>query len=62
MQATPSGRLRSSGKQVLLDGRHLCDARDEAAAEGIALALDFAGVAFSHLPPDVAKKILGVLS
>jgi hypothetical protein len=61
MTATPSGRLSTAGKQVLLDGQHLCDARDEVAAEGIALAIDFVGVGIFQIPPEVNKKILEML-
>lgn len=60
--ATPSGRLSTAGKQVLLDGTHLCDAKDDVTAEGIALALDFVGVDFFGIPPEAKRKILQVLT
>jgi hypothetical protein len=60
--ATPSGRLTTAGKQVLLDGEHLCDARDEVAATAIAHALDFSGVAFGGMPTEATKAIWAVLS
>jgi hypothetical protein len=59
--ATPSDRLRAEGKQVLLDGQHLCDARDEVAARAIAYALDFAGVDFMSIPSYAARVMMEVL-
>jgi hypothetical protein len=61
MTATSSGRLRAAGKQVLLDGVHFADARDESAAQAIAYALDFVGVSYWDIPPEANKKMLEVL-
>jgi hypothetical protein len=61
-EATPSGTLRTQGKEVLLNGQHLADARDEATAEAIALALDFVGVGFFDIPRDATRKIIAVLA
>lgn len=47
-------RVTAHGKQVKLDGVHLCDARDELAAQAIANALEFIApiniAAFSAAP------------
>lgn len=59
--ATSSGRLTTNGKQVLLDGRPFCDARDEVAAAGIAAALDYVGVGIFQIPPEANKLILEAL-
>jgi hypothetical protein len=49
------------GKQVKLDGAHLCDARDETAALAIRDALDFARVGALAIPPEALKNIMAVL-
>jgi hypothetical protein len=60
-QATTSGRVTVMGKQVKLDGAHLCDARDETAALAIRDALDFARVGALAIPPEALKNIMAVL-
>jgi hypothetical protein len=62
MAFTPSGRIKVYGKQVTLDGEHLADAVNEEAAQGIAAALDFAGVGFGDLPTEASKAIWKVLA
>jgi hypothetical protein len=61
-EATPSGRLTTNAKQVLLDGQHLADARDEEAAQAIAQALDFAGVGALVMPREAVRVIFKVLA
>lgn len=55
-------RIKSSGKEVLMDGRHLADAVDEGAAEAIALALTFAGLPSSRIPNRAQRRLEEFLS
>ena len=50
-------RVTFHGKQVKLDGRHLCDAVDERAAEVIALALTYGGLS-DYRFPNRAQRLL----
>lgn len=43
-------RVTAYGKQVKLDGEHLADARDDEAAEAIAVALNYVGLRSDQLP------------
>lgn len=54
-------RVRSNGKQVLLDDKHLADAKSEAAAEAIALALLHFGETSHQIPATTRTKIMRIL-
>lgn len=54
-------RATSCGKQVLLDGQHLADAKSEAAAAGIADALQYFGLTEHQIPAAAMNRIYRML-
>lgn len=50
-------RVTAHGKQVKLDGEHLADARDDEAAEAIAIALNYVGLRSDQLPSGPALTL-----
>jgi hypothetical protein len=54
-------RVRSAGKQVLLDDRHLADAISEDAAAAIADALEYIGRSFDKVPQSAHINLNKVL-
>lgn len=61
MSATPSGRVTVHGKQLMLDGMHLADCRDEVAALALRDSLDFFGVHASHLPDEASRHVFALV-
>lgn len=55
-------RITSFGKQVLLDGAHFADARTDAAAQAIAIALEWRDLPDRHWPAELRAKVEGILA
>lgn len=58
----PEARITRVGKEVLLDGRHFADGETEAAAECIALAVHYFGIAGHRVPAEHMAAIEAVLA
>ena len=56
-----TARITTHGKQILLDGHHLADARDEEAAQVIALMMEKSSVTDLHTE-DEKQRILRFLA